>query len=330
MDYVVIGAIALAVFGALGYLSSPAAKGARGEARVRRRLAADLAPLGCLALHDLTLPTAEGTTQIDHVVIARCGVFVIETKTMAGRIFGDARQARWTQVLPGHKTRFQNPLRQNYKHIKVIEACLGLAPERIHSVVAFVGAARPKTEMPENVLWGPRALSRYLRLPRPEIWTQAEIAALAARLQEGALPPRPRNPPRPCCRAQGTRAFSLPRKLPALRRADGGAHQRQDRRELSRLRRLPKLSGHAKKRLSPPFNDAKISPPEAPPPPPAPPPAAAPPLNARQSPCGSGAPSATPRSAPPAPAPPAPSPCSAPVFSPPDRRDSPQSRAHNS
>lgn len=40
-------------------------------------------------LNNITIPTANGTTQIDHVVVSRHGIFVIETKNMKGWIFGD-------------------------------------------------------------------------------------------------------------------------------------------------------------------------------------------------------------------------------------------------
>ncbi len=40
-------------------------------------------------LKDVTLPTPQGTTQIDHVIVSRFGVFVIETKNMKGWIFGN-------------------------------------------------------------------------------------------------------------------------------------------------------------------------------------------------------------------------------------------------
>ena len=32
-------------------------------------------------IKDVTLPTEDGTTQIDHIIVSRYGVFVIETKT---------------------------------------------------------------------------------------------------------------------------------------------------------------------------------------------------------------------------------------------------------
>jgi len=92
-------------------------------------------------LHNVTLPTIDGTTQIDHVVISGFGIFVIETKNMWGWIFGSEKQAEWTQKIFKKTVRFQNPLRQNYKHTKAIEAVTGIDADRVHSVVVFVGDA---------------------------------------------------------------------------------------------------------------------------------------------------------------------------------------------
>ncbi|WP_339385147.1 nuclease-related domain-containing protein, partial [Vibrio paracholerae] len=41
--------------------------------------------------------TEDGTTQIDHIVVSKFGVFVIETKYMKGWIFGSKDQKQWTQ-----------------------------------------------------------------------------------------------------------------------------------------------------------------------------------------------------------------------------------------
>jgi hypothetical protein len=113
-------------------------------------------------LHNLTLPARDGTTQIDHVVVSRFGVFVIETKNLTGWIFGDERSRKWTQSIYGHRYQFLNPLRQNYKHLKAVEDLLGLGPRCLHSVVVFVGSSRFKTVVPPNVLER-RALVRYIR-----------------------------------------------------------------------------------------------------------------------------------------------------------------------
>src|SRR5262249_8834416 len=73
-------------------------KGALGERLVSRSLHRHLDRHEYRLFNDLILPALDGTTQIDHVIVSRYGVFVIETKNMKGWIFGSADQAVWTQV----------------------------------------------------------------------------------------------------------------------------------------------------------------------------------------------------------------------------------------
>lgn len=127
-------------------------KGDRGERRVRATIRRGLRTSEYRSVHDLTLPTPDGTTQVDHVIVSQFGVFVIETKDLTGWIFGDERSRKWTQVVFRKKYRFQNPLRQNYKHLKAVENLLDLEPRCLHSVVVFVGKSEFKTMMPPNVL----------------------------------------------------------------------------------------------------------------------------------------------------------------------------------
>lgn len=171
------------------HFKSPAFKGRDGERRVNSRLQSSFADSDAQVLRNLTFPSGDGTTQVDHVVIARSGVFVIETKNMAGLIFGGANQARWTQVLHKHKSQFQNPLRQNYKHVRVVQQALSLNETQIYNVVVFAGNGRPKTDMPENVIWGARNLSRYIKAQHQIVFSQSEMQALALQLQRIALDP---------------------------------------------------------------------------------------------------------------------------------------------
>jgi hypothetical protein len=85
-------------------------------------------------------------------LISRYGIFVIETKNLKGWIFGGADQRKWTQTLYGQKHQFQNPLRQNFKHIKAIERTLSVRGNSIFSIVVFVGKSKFKTAMPHNVV----------------------------------------------------------------------------------------------------------------------------------------------------------------------------------
>ena len=127
-------------------------KGAQGERLVANRLK-DLDPAHYRTFHDLYLPRPDGSgsTQVDHVVISRFGIFVIETKYLNGWIFGNARQKMWTQSIYGRNTQFQNPLHQNHLHVLALKGFLGLPERSFHSLVFFVDGDF-RTEMPENVI----------------------------------------------------------------------------------------------------------------------------------------------------------------------------------
>ncbi len=110
-----------------------------------------------ILLNDLFLLGDDGaTTQIDHIVVSRYGVFVIETKNFKGWIFGKESRRYWTQSLShcgtAQKYRFQNPLHQNWRHICVLSERLGVPKEYFFGFVVFAGASEFKTEMPENVV----------------------------------------------------------------------------------------------------------------------------------------------------------------------------------
>ena len=111
-------------------------------------------------INNVILPAENGTTQIDHIIVSVYGVFVVETKNMKGWIFGSADQKTWTQKIYRYTNKFQNPLRQNYRHVKTLQSILGLNGNQIHSVVVFVGDSTFKTAMPENVTYG----AGYIRL----------------------------------------------------------------------------------------------------------------------------------------------------------------------
>lgn len=182
MELVTVAIIVFVLLALLkAYLRSPTTIGSRGERRVNRVLHRKL-PSGEYAYcHDITLPTALGPTQIDHIVISRYGVFVIETKNYTGWIFGDAKSRHWTQVIYRSKNRFQNPLRQNFKHTKAVELFLSLSPRCVHSVVVFVGGAKFKTEVPKNVVHL-KELCAYIRSHRDLLLSTNRVREIATML----------------------------------------------------------------------------------------------------------------------------------------------------
>lgn len=172
---------------AINLLKTPWARGYVGELLVRSQARRGLPDTVYQRLHNVTLRTPDGTTQIDHVFVSPYGVFVLETKHMRGWIFGGERQAQWTQKLYRKTWRFQNPLRQNYKHVKALEAALGIGPQHVHSVVVFNGAATFKTGMPANVTRG-RGFVAYINSFREPVFSQAQVDAMSRALRRQRLP----------------------------------------------------------------------------------------------------------------------------------------------
>lgn len=137
-------------------------------------------------LNNVTIPTGDGTTQIDHVIVSRYGIFVIEAKNMNGWIFGDEKSTEWTQSLPGGKFKFQNPLRQNYRHIKCLSDFLGVDHDKFHSVVVFWGESTFKTAMPECVL--DKGYTSYIKSKISVLFSDDEVEEIVTAIQFGRLP----------------------------------------------------------------------------------------------------------------------------------------------
>ena len=124
--------------------------------------------------HNVIVPTYNGTTQIDHIVLSRFGIFVIETKNINGWIFGNEKSKYWTQSIYGKKYKFQNPLHQNYRHTRALADYLQADHDKLHSVVFFIGdTAELKTELPSNVMT--HGLSNYIKSFRSNIFSESEL-----------------------------------------------------------------------------------------------------------------------------------------------------------
>lgn len=125
----------------------------RGEAIVSRLIQDNCTAPDFHLLNHITLKYRNGTTQIDHVLVSRFGVYVIETKDYKGWIFAKANEATWMQVLFNGKFKFQNPVFQNMLHVNAVQELLDfLPPNAIKSIVVFTDRAEFKTDIPQGVL----------------------------------------------------------------------------------------------------------------------------------------------------------------------------------
>ena len=133
-------------------------------------------------INDVTIPAKDSTTQIDHIIVSKFGVFVVETKNMKGRIFGGERQKTWTQSIYKKKTKFQNPLHQNYGHVKNLERLLDLQSDQLHSVVVFTGESEFKTKMPENVV-RPRGYAEFVKSKTEQVFNDTEVQSIINQIE---------------------------------------------------------------------------------------------------------------------------------------------------
>ena len=137
-------------------------------------------------INNVTIRTRRGTTQIDHVIVSRYGVFVVETKNMSGWIFGSEDAPFWTKINRGDKLRFQNPLHQNEGHIRALSNLARIPPETMHSVIVFQGDCSLKTQLPPNVLTG--GYVTYVKSKRQVLFTKVEVKRIVAAIEAGMLP----------------------------------------------------------------------------------------------------------------------------------------------
>lgn len=168
--------------------NSPSTKGFFGERKVQTALNRFLDNEKYRRIDNVILPIHGGTTQIDHVIVSMYGVFVVETKNMKGWIFGSEEQREWTQTLYRKSYKFQNPLRQNYLHVKALEDLLRIPATCIHSVVVFSGNAKFKTEIPSNVT-DIAGLIRYIRSFDRPVFAAEVCESIFSRIEAGQLSP---------------------------------------------------------------------------------------------------------------------------------------------
>lgn len=121
-----------------GYIQSPSGRGTIGELIVRIIIGKTKEGKKYV-LNNYMLVYEGKSSQIDHIVINKNGIFVIETKNYSGRIYGNENQQEWTQVLSYGKVKhkFYSPIKQNATHIYRLSRIINQSIE-IKSLIVFV------------------------------------------------------------------------------------------------------------------------------------------------------------------------------------------------
>ena len=154
-------------------LFAPLISGSYGESYISRILNS-LPQDKYRVIDNVLMETERGTSQIDHIIVSVYGIFVIETKNYKGIISGTKYGDMWTQNLYGRKYKFYNPSKQNYGHIKTLQAKLNLPENKFISVVVFL---RRCTIIGEAVRYAVQTsqLNNFIEIHKEEKFAESDL-----------------------------------------------------------------------------------------------------------------------------------------------------------
>lgn len=138
---ILIKTICLLILCILIKIYYPRFRGFMGEFWVKQELR-KLPKDKYIVLNDIMLSDNNGTHQIDHLVISKFGIFVIEMKNYYGLIKGKEFDNKWCQYLGKIKNYFINPIHQNYGHIKSLLNYINLDEDKFISIICFSNQAK--------------------------------------------------------------------------------------------------------------------------------------------------------------------------------------------
>ena len=94
---------------------------------------------GVRLLFNAYIPKPDGTTsEVDVIIITKCGLFIVESKNYSGWIFGDKHRKMWMQMIGrGIKNQFYNPIWQNHSHCKYLKELLNIDESCLTSYIVF-------------------------------------------------------------------------------------------------------------------------------------------------------------------------------------------------
>lgn len=153
---------ALFLFAGIVEILTPKFRGWMGEKQVSNTLK-KLPANDFKIIDNVLLRKSDGsTTQIDHIVVSIFGIFSIETKNYKGIITGGEYSDQWTKHMYKKKYKFQNPIRQNYGHIKALEELLQLPASTFIPIVVFTSDAKLRVKSKKTVI-NTRDLNKTIR-----------------------------------------------------------------------------------------------------------------------------------------------------------------------
>ena len=111
------------------------------QRRARRRaLLARLDRIAFEAVHQVLVPDGMGGfIHIDHLLLTLRGVLVLDTRRVAGLIFGGDQMSDWTVMARGRRYTFDNPQPALYDRMAAVKALTGDVPVEGRLLFSNVG-----------------------------------------------------------------------------------------------------------------------------------------------------------------------------------------------
>jgi hypothetical protein len=117
----------------------------------RKALLARLERVAFEAAHQVLVPDGMGGfIHIDHLLLTPRGVLVLDTRRVAGLIFGGDQMSDWTVMGRGHRYTFDNPQPALYDRIAAVKALVGDTP--VEGRLLFSNAGKFTKGFPKWVL----------------------------------------------------------------------------------------------------------------------------------------------------------------------------------
>ena len=149
-------------------------------------------------MDDVMLKTTNGTTQIDHIVVSKYGIFAIETKNYRGEIYGNDNSQEWKQIIVTKvtypkkpwktytyvtKNQFYNPVKQAVGHMYRIKDNLKEWPYlKVIPIVVFTGNADISKVSSQNHVIYDNSLLSTIQAYQTSYITDADVNDVVARL----------------------------------------------------------------------------------------------------------------------------------------------------
>ena len=140
-------------------------------------------------INDVMIRTSDGSThQIDHLVISKYGIFVIETKQYNGYLIGNDYDKKWKYKTHRKTYYINNPVHQNYGHIQALKEVLSIEEEKLIPIVCI--SSNAKLRINSNVvvritklLDKIKSYNNQITYNEEEIYNQIKLSNITNKIQ---------------------------------------------------------------------------------------------------------------------------------------------------